>query len=53
MIETLSHLLTNCHGEFQILVLGLGSVPFLGPWILSRVRSRHEHAEDDRSGDPG
>ena len=35
MIEHLS----NCHGEWNILLAAIGSIPFVGAWVRTRTQN--------------
>ena len=47
MIEHLS----NCHGEWNILLAALGSVPFVGVWARAKIQSLRKKSQIMKVGD--
>ena len=41
--------LANCHGEVAALMAMLGMIPFLGPWLKSKIKHSKgcEHPPED------
>jgi len=41
--------LVNCHGEWAALFALLGMIPFIGPWIRSKIKHKEgcEHEQHD------
>ena len=39
--------LSNCHGEWNLLLAFVGSLPFLGIWLKSRLQALKREKEDE------
>jgi len=42
--------LSNCHGEWNIIFALLGSIPFIGFWLKTKLHSLRKKEKADEAG---